>query len=1412
VTEALSTLGPLAGTWFRETFGTPTPAQELAWPALAAGESALVVAPTGSGKTLAAFLVFLDRLSRQPAEDRAGVRVLYVSPLRALGNDVHRNLEVPLAGMEQLARRLGAPSPGITTGNRTGDTPQRERERLVRHPPDVLITTPESLYLMLTSERAAKTLTNLETVIVDEVHALAPNKRGTHLALSLERLAWLTGRAFQRVGLSATVRPAERVAAWLGGQEGDARRPIRVLDAGGRKEIDLTVEITVDDMSELPDESIWPSVFDELHELVQQHRSTLIFVNNRRLAERVAAQVNARAGSTVCLTHHGSISREKRFEAEERLKRGDLPAMAATSSLELGIDIGSIDLVVQVESPKTVTSGLQRVGRAGHLVGETAVGRVIPKYRPDLVDAAIVARGMVRREVEETFVPEACLDVLAQQIAGASSSGQWTDGNLFEMVRGAYPYRDLDRFRFESVLGMLAGRYPAARFGELRPRVVWNRETGEVRPRPGTRLLAVTNAGAIPDRGYYPVVHAFTGAKLGELDEEFVFESRPGDSFVLGSAVWRIERLDRDRVEVTEAPGAMPSVPFWHGEQPGRPYELGVRAGDFLREAGSRLDGEDFEAWVAEECALGPRAAANLRRFLADQREATGELPTDRTVVIEEFDDELGDRRVVIHSPFGSRVHNAWLLAIRARIRDAESLDVEGVGVDDGIMLRLPGRDDPVPLDLITNLPADEDLDELLLRELQISPIFGVLFRESAARALLLPRRGPDRRTPLWLQRIRAADLLQLVKRLGDFPVLLEAYREAWDDVLRVRDLRRVADGLESGDIAVHRVQTEAPSPFAAHFLFDYNMEFQYVGDWPRAEWRSQLMAVDRDLLARVVRPDALRDLLDVRALEGVERMLQRLDDRSRPRDPDELADALAALGDLTSDEVRARAGARWRELLDVLESDGRAVRTTVGGEERWVATEHLDEYRGLGSGEREASRRVVRRHLAGRGPVGAGEVAERYGLSGEETAAVLESLTAGGEVRAGEYRPGGSGREWVDPDNLRRIHRETLKVLREEVRPVEAERYAAFLLDWQGIRRPRAAGEGSARDAVARLAGISLPAASLVREVLGPRFTGDASRHVEEAARAGELVWQGLPGKRVVLLPRRDAELLIRPARPVETEVAAAVQGALEQRGASFLSEVAREAAVPEEEALRGLFELVWSGRATNDALAGLEEPPAKGSRRARGRQPLYGRWSLLPEPATDPAARAEAWALRLLDVYGVVARDMAVAAELPIPWAPVLDALTTLEAQGRARRGYFVRDLSGIQFAGPAVVDRLRRPPSSDLVVVAASDPANAYGRVLPFPDERTQRAGGNWLVLRGGVPLLAVETRGRRLLPLSPEASEGLPALPRVAELTPGGRIRVETWGQQPAATSEAAEALVGLGFSRGPRQLTYRAPVR
>ena len=1414
----LSVLGDLAGTWFRETFGEPTPAQELAWPALARGESALVVAPTGSGKTLAAFLVFLDRLAREPEREREGVRVLYVTPLKALGNDIHRNLEVPLEGMSRIAERLGQASPGITMGIRSGDTPQRDRTRMTKTPPDIMITTPESLFLMLTSERASKTLASVDAVIVDEVHALAPNKRGAHLALSLERLAWLTGRPIQRIGLSATVRPAERVAAWLAGQERGEPRPIQVLDSGGRKEIDLTIASPVDDFRELPGESVWPSVFDQLHELVRDHKSTLIFVNNRRLAERSARQINERAGEEIARVHHGSLSREKRYEVEEMLKSGQLPALVSTSSMELGIDIGSIDLVVQIESPKSVTAGLQRVGRAGHLVGEVATGRIIPKYRPDLVDAAAVARGMLRREIETTEVPEGCLDILAQQIAGTVSVADWNEKQLLELAKGAYPFRELDHGRFEAVLGMLSGKYPAARFGELRPRVVWNRSNGEVRARPGTRMLAVTNAGAIPDRGYFRVIHAGTGARLGELDEQFVFEARPGDSFLLGSAVWRIEHIGRDEVLVNDAPGAMPTLPFWEGDIAGRPYEQGVRFGEFLTEASARLDDADVESWLREECALDERAASNLRTFLAEQRDAAGELPTHRRVLIEEFDDELGDRRVVVHSPFGSRVHHAWMLVVRARIRDAENLDVESLAHDDGFMLRLPGRDSPAPLDLITRLPDDEELDELLLRELQISPIFGALFRECAARALLLPRRMPDKRTPMWLQRIRAQDLMQLVKRYGEFPILLEAYREAWDDLLRVRDFRKVADGLRTGEIAVHHFASDIPSPFAMHFLFDYMMENRYVGDYPRAEWRTQLLAVDRDLLSRVVRPDALRDLLDEGAIQRVEALLQRMDDRSRPRTPDELADALVALGDLSDEEVRARVGPRWRELADALVEDGRAVMVEIAGEQRWVTADHADEYRRMAAGESEAIASILRRHLAGRGPVTAGELASRYGLREPDVADALMGL--GADVSSGEFRPSGSGREWVDTDNLKRIHRETLQVLRKEIQPVDPERFADLLLSRAAETPPTEAGTRLVLD---RLAGLPAPAASLIPEVLATRFRGRDVTHVESLVRSGEYLWQGLPGRRVALFPRHRVERLLRRPTEVTGDFALAVEDTLSKRGASFLAEIARDSGLPEPDALKGLFELAWAGRVTNDALTGIEEPGRRKARRGTRaermgeshRVPMYGRWSLIPSPVEDAEDAAEAWAERLLSGYGVVAKEIASAAEAPVPWPLLVDALTTMEAQGRIRRGYFVRALSGIQFAEPAAVEQLRSEPRTGFRLVAVPDPANPYGAILPVAAEapyRPSRIPGSWLVVRNGVPVLAVEGWGRRLVPLAKEGIEdALEKLRDLAIKRSAGRLAVESWGEEPVIGSPGEDLLAEAGFSAGPRRMSYRAPV-
>ncbi|MFN2544146.1 MAG: DNA glycosylase AlkZ-like family protein, partial [Actinomycetota bacterium] len=888
--------------------------------------------------------------------------------------------------------------------------------------------------------------------------------------------------------------------------------------------------------------------------------------------------------------------------------------------------------------------------------------------------------------------------------------------------------------------------------------------------------------------------------------------------------------MDHDRIQVTEAPGALLKIPFWRGDQPGRPLELGYAFGEFLRDASERLDEPEFVEWLRDRSGMESRAALNLRTYLLEMREALGELPSDRVVVLEDFLDELGDHRIVLRSPFGARVHHAWLLAAKARIRDAFNIEAEAVAHDDGFMIRFPRGDEEPPLDLIAELPSGDELDELLLRELQISPLFGACFRENAARALLLPRRGPERRTPLWLLRLRAQDLMQVVKRFGNFPVLLETYREAWDDLLRVREVQQVARAIATGDIVVHRAKTDFPTPFASSLMFEFAGNMLYGGDQPRAEWRTQLLAIDRETLQGLIRPEQMRGLIDKRAVSGLEAVLQRLADKSRPRSVDELADTLAQLGDLSAAELRDRVGPDWRTMAQELAAERRAAVIELGGEQRWIAAEYEAEYgslRGAGlvpadgpgtrPGPREdAQRTVIRRWLSAKGPVTPDEVTARYGIEAEEAAARLQELQATGEVVAGEFLPGGTEREWVDAENLRRIHRETLKILRKQIEPVDPERYAGFLLSWHELDRPGAASDRRVRDAMSGIGGIPVTAVALEPAVLGRRLADREPKPFAEIVGAGEFVWQGLPGKRVAVLPRDRATALLRPpAEFTENDVLRTLRG----RGALFLSELAIATSMPERDLLEELFPLVWAGLVTNDSLAGIHEPPrpkrsqSRTERLAAGMLPRYGRWSLLPD--LDGAAAPDAWAQQLLRVYGVVAREMASAAECPVPWPLVRDRLDHLEASGKVRRGYFVRGLSGIQFGLPEAVERLRRPPSEKLVLVAAADPANAYGGLLPVPADkpyRVHRVPGNWLILRGGRPVLGIEGGGRRLHALSADGVEEAVALvPQLAERALRGRLTVEEWNGMPVTATEGAELLQRAGFSAGPRQMSYRKPL-
>ncbi|MBL1067143.1 DEAD/DEAH box helicase [Streptomyces sp. 7-21] len=1487
--------------WFSRAFPAPTPAQEGAWRAIAEESDVLVVAPTGSGKTLAAFLASLDRVATTPppAEALRRCRVLYVSPLKALAVDVERNLRSPLTGIRQESVRLGLPEPEVKVAIRTGDTPAAERRSLSRRPPDILITTPESLFLMLTSA-SREALSGVETVILDEVHAVAGSKRGAHLALSLERLDALLPRPARRIGLSATVRPVEEVARFLSPQRG-----ARIVQPSSAKEFRLSVVVPVPDMGELggspvPDgagpgterPSIWPSVEERVVDLIQAHRSTIVFANSRRLAERLCNRINeiayerttaeplpeahapaalmggsgAARGAPAVLAraHHGSVSKEQRSQIEEDLKAGRLPAVVATSSLELGIDMGAVDLVIQVESPPSVASGLQRVGRAGHQVGAVSSGVIFPKYRGDLVQAAVVTERMRQGAIEALRIPANPLDVLAQQIVAMAAMDTWDVDELLTLVRRAAPFAALPESAYHAVLDMLAGRYPSDAFAELRPRIVWDRVAGTVRGRPGAQRLAVTSGGTIPDRGLFGVFLAGAdpkkgGGRVGELDEEMVYESRVGDVFTLGTTSWRIEDITRDRVLVSPAPGVPGRLPFWKGDQLGRPLELGRALGAFLRETGS-LAPEEARARLSR-AGLDAWAVDNVLSYLAEQREATGHVPDDRTIVVERFRDELGDWRVVVHSPFGAQVHAPWALALGARLTERFGVDAQVLHADDGIVLRLPDTDllgDAGPLDggdsaadpfgaaggaegapsvgAADVLFDKDEIDQLVTDQVGGSALFAARFRECAARALLLPRRDPRRRTPLWQQRQRASQLLSVASEFGSFPVILEAVRECLQDVFDVPGLAALMGDIEARRVRVVEVTTREPSPFARSLLFGYVAQYLYEGDSPLAERRAAALSLDSRLLAELLGQAELRELLDPGVLHELERELAWLTEDRRLKDAEAVADALRVLGPLTPAELAER-GAR-PEWAEELEATRRALRVRIAGQEHLAAVEDAGRLRdALGTalpvGVPEAFTEPVRdalgdllsRYARTHGPFTSAQAAARFGLGIAVTDGALHRLAADGRLVQGEFRPGAEGHEWCDPGVLRRLRRRSLAALRQELEPVPPATLAAFLPQWQHAGSFPASGglrgvDGLAR-AVEQLQGAAVPASALERLVLPSRVVDYAAPMLDELMAAGEVIWAGagaLPGTDgwISLYLADAAPLLLPPPLPLElSPLHQAVLDALAGGYGLFFRQIAAHVRGAGHEAtdaaLAGvIWELAWSGRLTNDTLAPLRALLGSGrtagsaahrarrttprgrygslavggaARAASGPPTVAGRWSLLPQRESEPTPRAHALAQTLLDRHGVVTRGAVAAEGVEGGFAAVYRVLSAFEERGLARRGYVVEGLGAAQFAMDGAVDRLRATGAAaerqspgevpDGVVLAAADPANAYGAALPWPDppgaatHKPGRKAGALVVLVGGRLRLYVERGGRTLLAWAGEesgeaAEEGAAAL--------------------------------------------------
>jgi ATP-dependent Lhr-like helicase len=1414
--DALERFSPAVRDWFAASFEAPTEAQEAGWAAIANGHHTLIHAPTGSGKTLAAFLWCLDRLARDPspAPSRGHpghVRVLYISPLKALTYDVERNLRAPLTGIGLAAQRRGDEPPRISVASRTGDTPQEDRREIARHPPDILITTPESLYLLLTSA-AREILRGVEHVIVDEVHAIAGTKRGAHLALSLERLEHLRQPDDdrpppQRIGLSATQRPLEAIARFLGGIGPD--REVAIVDAGARKALDLEVVVPVDDMSAigelLPPEdqpggpaispdlrnSIWPAIHPAILELIRAHHSTIVFTNSRRLSERLAHRLNELAGEDLVRAHHGSIAREQRVQIEEELKAGRVPALVATSSLELGIDMGAVDLVIQVESPTSVARGLQRVGRAGHQVGAPSKGVIFPKYRGDLLECAVVTRRMHEGAIEETRIPRNPLDVLAQQVVAMTVMDRWTGDELLTTVTRAAPFETLTREVLDGVLGMLAGAYPSDEFAELKPRVVWDRMTDTIEGRRDARVVAVTSGGTIPDRGLFGVFmvgEAGTpGRRVGELDEEMVYELRAGmhgDVIVLGASSWRVDEISHDRVTVTPAPGVPGKLPFWKGDAVGRPIELGRALGAFIGELEADLSRGDrgrraAAARLREAHDLDERAAENLLAYLEDEREATGALPTDRRVVVQRFRDELGDWRLTVLTPFGGRVHAPWSLALEARFNERLGMEVQTIWSDDGIAIRLPEGD--TSLDGVEALlfPEPDEVEDLVVGQVAQSALFASRFRENAARALLLPRRRPGTRTPLWQQRQRAADLLAVASRYGSFPILVETYRECLSDVFDLPALREILAGVQRREIAVHGVETVRASPFASSLLFDYVAAYMYDGDAPLAERRAGALTLDRDLLRELLGQEELRELLDPDALADLELSLQSLVDERMASTLDGVHDLLRRLGDLAADEAAARTGggaAVAGPWLAELEATRRAVRVRITGEERWIAIEDVARYRdGVGVtapvGVPEAFLApavaaldgLLARYARTHGPFLTPEPAARWGLPVGIVEDALERLLRNGSILRGEFRPGGAEREWCDADVLRLLRRRSLARLRREVEPVDPVALARFLPGWHGVAPVAGPGSDPApfrgtaalerlAEVVDQLAGVAIPASVLERDVLPARIPGYQPRLLDELGALGEVGWVGRGS-----LGRDDGRIaLFRPGREVLRPVGAVdaadppagarherIREHLTRRGASFYREIyAAAGGGSDREMLDALWDLVWAGEVTNDTFAPLRalrwKRPSGGAGAARrpragrltslGPPEAAGRWSLVDvadTAATTPTERAHAQALALLERHGVLTREAVVGEGIAGGFGGVYPVLRALEEAGRIRRGYFVDGLGAAQFALPGALDRLRAvregtdaAPERSIYLLAAADPANPYGAALPWP----------------------------------------------------------------------------------------------
>lgn len=1465
---SLASFHPMVAEWFTHTFGSPTPPQIQGWPRIAAGENVLLLAPTGSGKTLAAFLKCLDWLYQEYEAKRDiddGVKVLYISPLKALNNDIHCNLELPLKGISEWAAVKGISLPVLWTAVRSGDTLPQERQRMLRKPPHILITTPESLFLMLSS-KGANILRNVRFVIIDEIHALFPTKRGAHLSICLERLENINERqlAIQRIGLSATMKPLSEAAAFLGGAIFDSNklspRPVQIIDTGQRKQLELQIKLPVENLTDLPDKTIWPSIYRQLLEAVNQHRTTLIFVNNRRLAERITTNLNELAGKTVAMTHHGSISKEVRLMVEDKLKTGEIPCIVATSSLELGIDIGYIDVVIQIESPKEVARGLQRVGRAGHVIHLPSKGWIIPKTRSDLLEAVVIFREMKAGRVEESRAPFNCLDILAQQLVAMTVQKDWPIEEMYHVIRGAYNYQTLTWRDFENTLSMLTGNYSTAEFVELRPRLYWDRHTGKVSADPYGKQLVYSSGGTIPDRGYFGVYLSGQGTRLGELDEEFVYERRLNERFVLGTSTWRIEEIRRDRVIVTPSnKGGDVNIPFWKAEQNGRSYELGKRFGAFLAEVESRVASPECIRWFQDEVGISENTAQNLRDYLLAQKKATEFLPTDRRLILEEFPDEIGEWKVVLHSPFGLKTHTVLGLLIKEAWESCYKVVIQDVPTDDGIIFHCPGGEKP-PAFPFTELTLD-DLESKIAELISDTPLFGVTFRHAAQRSLVLPRGAYGRkRNPLWLSRLKAGNLLQTVSKYSDFPLIIETYREIMQNYFDLDGVKELISAIQKRQINIHQVRRSAPSPFVYPHLFSLINNYMYDSDAPRGERNLQLFGMGYETLQEIVGVEGYREILDQNVIDGVIRHLQGLDLIEKNPAPERILFWLERIGDidpralsscfLSPDVVNA-----VFNICNNLIKTGQIYRLALENQtELYIAAKYAPEYLcGMPNSvsipdiqlnpeqiitQNKAVNNIIRRYARFHGPFKVSNIHSRYGFDLSEIETILNEMLQDGTLKSGQFLPGQSGVEWCETNFLTEIHRRSLAVARQEIEPKSYREFTSFLARRHYLIDPVEDLELFG-DILDQLSYLWLPAYLWEQSIFPARSSRYSPNTLDQFIASGQyrwrirgnhshfelqfepIFWENHIGLTEELFPSNsiDAETETDSVSSKINEeklssVAQLIIEILSSLGALSLPQILAELSAKHQiasslTAWQGIEELVFSGKITNDSFGPVRYLLNTRSEDLIGAKGVLrpsviaqmGRWSLLPQEKELPISGQ---ASILLKRYGIVCKEIAQAEGFN--WNALYQVFDILEKAGKIRRGYFIHGLSGIQYARSETLDALRSPIlTNSHWAINRLDPANA---LKFFPENKVD---SDFLVYSEG-ELIWTATAGKKikLQALLKENESNIHALRVLFGLMGHSceKITIASINGKPVINADDSilTLLTELGFEKGYKEMT------